>query len=44
LDEETSKYGGLTQEIGFDSAEVHTLRWLKKGAAATTLVHLQRIA
>jgi hypothetical protein len=37
LDEEKSKYGGFTQEISFDSAEVHTLRWLKKGAAAATL-------
>jgi hypothetical protein len=33
LDEEKSKHGGLTQEISFDSAQVHTLRWLKKGAA-----------
>jgi hypothetical protein len=32
LDEEKPKYGGLTQEISFDSAEVHTLRVAEKKA------------
>jgi len=31
LDEEKSIHAGLAQEIGFGSAELHSLRWLAKG-------------
>jgi len=33
LDEEKSKYGGLAQKIGFDSAQLQNLQCLVKGAA-----------